>query len=836
MSLSPKPQDADRLKMIGLAECQRGNLAGGLDCFDRSLALHPDQSDVRYNRALILMNMGRAGDAIAGFEETLKAQPAFADAWLHRGNLLMDLDRLEDAVISFDRALALKPDHIEALTNRADALSNLKRFDEAIAGYGRVVTVQPDFAYAWVNQGVALMAAKRFPEALDSLDRALTLEPDVARTHCERAQVLQEMARNDEAIAACDLALRLQPDMAEAWNTRGNAELDLERYDDALASYDCALTINPDYAEALSNCGAALLKLNRHAEAVASCDRALAILPGVAEALNNRGTALLGLERFAEALADFDKALAINPLSATTFSNRGNALQGLLLFEDAVTAYDRALGIDSGHAEAQNHRGNAMQQMDHLEEAVACYERALELRPDYPWVPGQALHNRMHLSDWNGFHARLDDIVERLRRGERSATPFLLQSLIDAPDLHRLAAEAFAAERWPEKGDLGPVVSPPRHARMRIAYVSADFDEHPVTYLLAGMLERHDRTRFETYAISLRAGSGLWRDRVIGAVDHFIEVSGREDADVAAMLREREIDIAVDLNGFTKDCRTGIFALRAAPVQVSYIGFLGTMGAPYIDYLIADPVTVPPETQAHYAEKIAYLPSFQVNDDHQAASERSFTRAEAGLPDNGFVFSCFNLNYKITPDVFASWMRILQRVPDSVLWLYVKASAAVRNLKAEAERQGIDSARLIFAQRVPLADHQARQALAGLFLDTHPYNAGATASSALRAGVPVVTRLGQSFAARMGASLLHAAGLPELIVETSEAYENLAVELALDPVRLAALRRRLADNLSGCALFDTARSTRHVEAAYTAMYDRAYAGLAPDHIHVKETL
>jgi protein O-GlcNAc transferase len=836
MNLSHQPQDSESLRLAGIAECQRGNLAGGLGYFDQSLALRPDQPDVQHNRALILKRMGRAADAVAGFEQVLKAQPAFADAWLQRGNLLMDLDRLEDAVASFDRVLRLRPDHIEAMINRADAMSNLKRFDTAIAGYDRVVALRSDFAYAWINRGVALAAAKRFAGALDSFDRALALEPGTARIHCERAQALQEMARYEEAIAACDAALRLQPDLVEAWNTRGNAELDLEHYDNALASYDRALAINPDYAEALSNRGAVLLKLNRHAEAIASCDRSLAILPGVAEAYNNRGTALLGLERFAEALADFDKALAINPLSATTLSNRGNALQGLLRFEDAVTAYDRALGIDSGHAEAQNHRGSAMQQMDHLEEAVASYERALNLRPDYPWVPGQALHSRMHLSDWNGFDERLDNIARRLRRGERPATPFLLQSLIDAPDLHRLAAEAFAAEHYSAKTDLGPIASPPRHERIRIAYVSADFDEHPVTYLLAGMLERHDRTRFETYAFSLRTGSGLWRDRVTGAVDHFIEVSGCEDTDVAAMLRELEIDIAVDLNGFTKDCRTGIFAHRAAPVQVSYIGFLGTMGTPYIDYLIADPVVVPPEAQAHYSEKIVYLPSFQMNDDSQTTVGRNFSRAEAGLPDGGVVFSCFNLNYKITPNVFATWMRILQRVPGSVLWLYVETQAAIRNLKAEAERQGVDSNRLIFAPRVPLADHQARQALAGLFLDTHPYNAGATASSALRAGVPVVTMLGKSFAARMGASLLHAAGLPELIAQTPEDYENLAVDLALDPDRLAGLRTKLTDNLSRCALFDTARSTRHIEAAYTAMYERANAGLLPDHIHVKETL
>jgi protein O-GlcNAc transferase len=834
MNVSPEPQDADALREAGMVAFQRGSRTRALEYFDRSLALRSDQPDVHFNRAVILLNEERPEEAVAGFEQALKTYPTFVHAWELRGSALQDLDRPLDAMASYEQALRLKPDSVSALISRSDILSNLHRFEEAIESYDRLIALLPDMDHAWTNRGIALVALGRVAEGLDSFGRALELAPDEPRTHSERAIVLQDQGRHEEALAACEIALRLRPGLAEAWNTRGNAELDLGRYDAALVSYDRALAVNPDYPEALTNRAAVLLKFNRHAEALISCDRATAILPGMAQAHNNRGAALLGLERFAEALAEFDKALALNPDSASTLSNRGNALQGLLRFDDAVIAYDKALLLDGSHAEAQNHRGSAMQQLDHIEEAVASYERALAIRPDYPWVAGQALHNRMHLSDWDGFDARLGDITDRLRCGERPATPFLLQSLIDAPDLHRLAAEAFAAEQYPAKPDIGPLKAGARGKRIRVAYVSADFDEHPVTYLLAGMLERHDRKTFEIYAFSLKPGSGHWRDRVTGAVDHFIDAAGREDIDIASLMRAFRIDIAVDLNGFTKDCRTGIFAHRAAPVQVSYIGFLGTMGTSYIDYLIADPVVVPPEAQAHYAEKIAYVPSFQVNDDRQAAG-RFFTRAEAGLPKDGFVFSCFNLNYKITPEVFASWMRILRRVSDSVLWLYVKTPAAIRNLKAEAERLGIDSARLIFAPRVPLADHQARQALAGLFLDTHPYNAGATASSALRAGVPVVTMLGQSFAARMGASLLHAAGLPELIAETPEGYEKLAVDLALDPDRLAAVRGKLAGNLAGCALFDTARSTRHIEAAYTAMYKRVQAGQKPDHIYVRDT-
>ncbi len=785
--------------------------------------------------ALALQSVGRFQAAIAGFDRVLAVQPAHVEAWLCRGNVLMDMDQLAAALDSYDRVLAIEPSHIEALINRSDVLMNQGRPADAVVGYDRVLLASPDFAYAWSNRGQALSALKRYPEALDSYDRALRLDAQMVDVHSRRGDALENLGRHEEAIESCDRALKLHADFAEALNIRGNAQSSLRRFDDALLSYDRALVLRPDYPEALSNRGGALLNLGRHAEALISCDRALAILPGVAEAHNNRGSSLLGLRRFEEALAEFDKALKLKPDSAEMHSNRGNALQGLSRFGEAVKSYNEALGYDSSFADAHNRRGTALQCLDLMEEACASYYRVLELKPDTPWVPGHALHSQMQLSDWTDFGPRLDRVMARLREDGRAGTPFLMQALIDAPDQLRVAAETYAAESWAEHHLLPPLVPPPEHDRLRIAYVSADLGEHPVAYLLAGMLERHDRSRFEVYAISLREASGQWRERIISGVDHFIEVVDKSDIEVTTLLRDLEIDIAVDLNGFTQACRTAIFSERAAPVQVSYIGFLGTMGAPYIDYLIADETIIPQEAQPHYVEKIAYLPTFQMNDDRQEASGKTFTRQALGLPEEGFVFCCFNLNYKITPDVFDSWMRILGRVPGSVLWLYVKSPAAIRNLKAEVEKRGVDADRLIFAPRMPLEDHLARQAVAGLFLDTHPYNAGATASNALRSGLPVLTRMGKSFAARMGGSLLKAAGLPELITHTPQDYEDLAVQLAHDPERLAEIRQKLAANLAKCTLFDTQGSTRSIEAAYVAMHERFRAGQAPDHIYVKDS-
>jgi predicted O-linked N-acetylglucosamine transferase (SPINDLY family) len=866
--LDTAPSNADLLRFAGTAECQLGNAEAGVNLLGRSLEMAPDQPEAHHNRGHALLKLGHAEAAVesydravalrpayasawfsrgmallglkqteaaaASFERAVAARPDFAEAWLERGNALMDIGQMEAALTCFDRALTVQPNLKEAVHHRSDALMRLGRYAEAAQAYERVVALEPGLAYAWSNHGIALMKTGRHAEALFSYDRALALEPGLAEAWSNRGDALGGLGRYEEAIASCKEALRLRPDFANAWNIKGNAEQNLRRPADALASFEHALAVTADTPEGLSNRAGALLNLRRYAEALESCDQALALSPGEVEAHKNRGGALLGLERFEEALAEFNGVLAVRPDSAEVYNNYGNALQGLNRHGEAAGCYDRALRCDPDYVEALSNLGNVLMRLDMTEEAVRAFDRLMNLRPDYPWVAGQALYNRMRLSDWSGFRERIDDITDRLRRGERPVAPFGLHAMIDDPDLHYLSAAAFGDEMRLAPRRLPPLDPPPMHDRLRIAYVSADFGEHPVTYLLAGMLEHHDRTSFETYAFSLGKGTGPWRERVIAGVEHFIDVSDMRDTAIATLMRDHQIDIAIDLNGYTEGCRTHIFAERVAPVQLQYIGFLGTMGVSFIDYIVADAVIIPPEQYDAYAEKIVSLPSFQMNDDRRQASDRAFTRAELGLPEDGFVFCCFNHNFKITPDVFDAWMRILGRVPGSVLWLYAKAPAAIRNLRAEAGRRGIEPDRLVFASNIPLEDHLARQALAGLFLDTHPYNAGATASNALGAGLPVLTRMGRSFAARMGGSLLHAVGLPELIAQSAEAYEDLAVELALDPVRMAAIRQKLADNLAVCPLFDTRRSTRHIEAAYLAMHQRFRAGLAPDHITVRD--
>ena len=465
------------------------------------------------------------------------------------------------------------------------------------------------------------------------------------------------------------------------------------------------------------------------------------------------------------------------------------------------------------------------------DEEIAHYDKALSLKPDIDWVHGDFLYTRMKICSWTDLADSLGNISKKVMANERVAHPFLLLALTDDALLHKKSSEIHIQNKYPFNPLLGPILKRRENQKIRVGYFSADFKNHPVAFLIAELFEIHDRSQFETYAFSLEGAADEMRGRLLEAFDHFIDVEGRSDVEIARVARNFAIDIAVDLTGFTKDSRTGIFSYRAAPIQVNYLGYPSTMGADYIDYIIADKTLIPPDSQSCYSEKVVYLPnSYQANDRGRLISDREFTRQELGLPENGFVFCCFNNNFKILPATFAGWMRILKAVDGSVLWLFQDNSWVVENLINEAQKQGIDAKRLVFADRVPPSEHLARHFQADLFLDTLPYNAHTTCSDALWTGLPVLTLLGRSFASRVAASLLNAIGLPELITNTQEEYEALAIELAIDPKKLADIKLKLVNNRLTTPLFDTSLFAKNLEAAYVQINERYRAGLQPAHI------
>jgi predicted O-linked N-acetylglucosamine transferase (SPINDLY family) len=470
--------------------------------------------------------------------------------------------------------------------------------------------------------------------------------------------------------------------------------------------------------------------------------------------------------------------------------------------------------------------------------AVESFNSAVFLRPGYEFLHGTRLHTKMCICDWTDAGIQIKELARKVECAEKACPPFPFSALDTSPALQRKAAEVWANEKAPFNAELGDIAKRRRGQKIRIGYFSMDFGNHPVALLTAGLFESHDRSQFEVYAFSFGfEKTGEIRSRLEAAFDMFIDVKDKSDREIAMLARQMNIDIAIDLAGFTSGSRTGIFAMRCAPIQVNYLGYPGTMGAHYIDYLVADKTLIPQASQKHYCEKIVYLPdTYMANDSKRPISDKNFTREELGLPQAGFVFCCFNNNYKITPETFDGWMRILSQVEGSVLWLSENNSVASSNLRKEAQQRGVNPQRLVFAQKLPLlGEHLARHRAADLFIDTLPFNAHTTASDALWAGLPVLTCTGEAFASRVAASLLNAIGVPELITSRQEDYEALAIELASQPEKLKAIRQKLQRNRLTTPLFDTALFTRNLEQAYAQMFERYQAGLQPQHMQVSTT-
>lgn len=607
------------------------------------------------------------------------------------------------------------------------------------------------------------------------------------------------------------------------------------RLPEAEALYRKIIFAQPNDFDALHMLGVLCSSTGRHLEADKYFKAALAINSGFAPCHVNYGFCLVSQRRHSEAIERFDRASALLPNLGEAWLGRGNALRGLKRYDEAFAAYKKAIALKPNLAEAYAGCGNMLAALKRYDEAIAAYDHALAIRPDLEFAQGERLHCKMRICDWTNFKPDLQNLAATARDNRINSQPFHFLGISPSAQSVLHCARHWVAKNYPPSDPplwQGKIY---KHDVPRIAYVSADFREHAVTFLIAGLIEAHSKKNFDVLGISLQPEEASETgQRIKRAFKQFIDVSAMTDQQAAQLIRDLEADIVVDLSGFTEQSRTGILAQRPAPIQVNYLGFPGTMGAPYIDYIIADRTVVPVQQQQFYSEKIVYLPdSFQANDRKRLVPAPPPPRAQLQLPDDAFVFCCFNNNYKFTPDVFDSWMRILKQVGHSVLWLVAESETVEKNLRKEAAARGIDAARLIYAPRVSYADHLVRLSAANLFLDTVPFNAGATASDALWAGLPVLTHAGETFASRMAASLLNAIGLPELVTETPEAYEAAAVDFATNPEKAAAIKERLRRNRVSEALFDTERFTRNIEAAYIEMYRRYQAGMPPDHIHVK---
>jgi protein O-GlcNAc transferase len=639
---------------------------------------------------------------------------------------------------------------------------------------------------------------------------------------------LHKLGRLDEAVASYGRAIALRPDFAEAYSNRGVALRNLRRFDDAVADFDHAIALQPGLADVYYNRGIALQNLDRLDQALASYDRAIALKPDFAEALSNRGNIFRELRRLDDALASYDRAIALRPNFVEALIGRGVILDELGRFDEALTNYDRAIALKPDFAEALTNRGNIFQRLRRFDKALESYERALVVRPGYTEALAGSLLVKRQFCDWSGHHEGEWKVrsTSELQPSHRVLWTLLtLSSTLE----EQIACARRVAAKISASANICPLAEHRSGERVRLGYLSADFRSHPVAFLIAGLIERHNRQRFEVFGYSCgpEDGSAI-RARLTAAFDHFVDLRDTSDRQAAERIHADAIDILVDLTGYTEHCRTAILAHRPAPIQVNYLGYPGTMGADFVDYIIVDRFLVPMEQQPFYTERLVQLPNcYQPCEIGQEVVDRTPSRAECGLPEDGFVFCCFNASYKLTPTVFDVWMRLLNALPRSVLWLIAGNPLVKDNLRRKAIDCGVAAERLVFAEPTSRPEYLARLGLADLFLDTLPYNAGATASDALSAGLPVLTCSGETYVGRMAGAVLTAAGLPELVTTSLKSYEALGLRLATEPGLLAPLRQRLVSDRSTMPLFNIARFTCDLEAAYQQMCETWKAGQPP---------
>ena len=683
-----------------------------------------------------------------------------------------------------------------------------------------------------------LLQAGKPAEAQAVLREALRASPDAADCLGLMGLTLAQQGRLDDSIGYLRRAASLEPQNVSHNYTLANVLLMCERHEEALPFHEAAIRLDPKNYWAQVNCGISLSKLQRFDEAIVRFKRAIALQDSHPAAWLNLGNCHRELGQLAAAMQSYDAALKRAPEFADIHYNRGIALVALKRVDEAIASYQRAITLRAGYAEAYYNLGDLLREQRRIDEAEKAYEALYAIAPDFHQVRGQLLHVRLDGCHWDGLDSLYQQIEDDIRAGRNTVQPFVLQAICESEALLAQCARTYSRERYPASSPATAVQASARHefqapkspaadTRIRIGYLCGEFRHQATSLLMAGVYEHHDRQRFSIYAFDSGYDDGSpTRRRLEAAFDEMVDISGMSDLAASDAIRSRGIDILVNLNGFFGFSRQGVFALKPAPVQVNFLGFPGTIGADYIDYLIADPIVIPANSHRHYSEQIACLPNcYQPNDRSRAIADKHFSREELGLPESGFVFCCFNNNYKILPAIFGRWMRILKAVDGSVLWLLKDNPTAEASLRREAAARSVDPARLVFAERWPSDEHLARHRQADLFLDTLPYNAHTTGSDALWAGLPLLTCPGSTFPGRVGASLLHAVGLPELIAPTPDDYEKLAIALARDPGRLGQLRDRLAESRMTAPLFDTVRFARDIERLFLAMVARSRSAL-----------
>ena len=830
-----EPDYAEAHNNLGSVFKETGQLDAAIKSYEKAINIKPDYLEAYYSLGTSFQELGKLKDTVQCYEKVLELRPNLTGTLNNLGNILRELGRFDEAILNYEKAISIDPNFVEVYFNLGTTFQELNQLKNAIKHYKKAIEINSNYHEALNNLGVAYKDLKEFDSAVEAYQMALNIKPDYAEALNNIGIVYKELGQLDDAIKSHKGALNILPEYAEAHNNLGIILIEGKQLNEAIERFKKAIAADANFIEAYNNIGSYYIELNNFDLSLENFQKALLINPNYVEAHNNLGRLFMHLGQLDKAVESFQKSIKIKPNYEYAHNNLGLAYNDLGNWEEAAKCYKRAMTINPSYFEPCANYANLLTDLNDFDEALRIYERANELKPEADYMQGNILHTKMRICVWDNYSNQLIDLQSKINDGKKVIGPFQLIALIDDPEIQSKVSIIYAQDKYPQNNFLPKMDHYPKHKKIRIGYFSADFREHPVAFLTAELYEIHDRSQFEVHAFSYGPNSeDKFNLRIKAGVDQFHDVSKMSHKEIATLSRSLEIDIAVDLSGTTQNCRTEVFAMSAAPIQTSYIGWLGTMGADYYDYLIAAKGMIPKKNQKYFSEKIAYLPSYQVNDSKEILPEASLTLEDLGLPKDSFVFCCFNNTYKITPIVFDSWARILKRVEKSVMMIYVANKSAQNNLTKEITNRGVNPERLYFGENLQRDKYLDRYRLADLFLDTFPYNAGTTASDALKMGLPILTLKGNSFNSREAANIISAVNLSEMIAASQEEYESLAIELAKNPMKYRTIKDKLVDNLPNAPLYNTRLFAKNIESAYKTMFERYHQGLDPDHIYVED--
>jgi predicted O-linked N-acetylglucosamine transferase (SPINDLY family) len=786
--LERAPRNPDALCLLGVLHLMSGQPDAAVPLFRQTLSSEPHHGIALEHLGLAHLLLGQFQDAERELRKAAALPGAPASVFMRLGASLLHQQKPAESAQALRHALELAPEDVDSHLNLGQALARMGDTASARRHFEAVLRLVPTHADAMFNLGVLHLNHDELDEARQWFERIISQTPQYGDAHVNLGIVFQRQLRFDDALTCFRRALELNPALASAGNNLAHTLALQGRFEEAREKYLATLRLAPGFMEA-------------HEGLASTC---------------------LALGRLKEGIVHLRETVRLDPESHGAWTALADALFQDGRLEEAESAGEHAIALDPNAAAPYSIRAQIHVVRGELDRAVAVLEAGFQ-RTRADSLLGMLTHHLHRLCDWEKWRDAWREMARRLDASAELGSPFWLLNESSTAEQQLAYTRRWAASQFrnfhPTPGASGRSPRPAR-PRLRIGYLSSDFHEHAAAYLLAEVLELHDRERFEIFAYSYGPEDhSPMRARLRQACEHFVDIAWDPDDIATRRIAEDALDVLVDLKGYTLGARTSLLARRPCPIQVNWLGYPGTMGAPFIDYLIADEFVVPEGKETAYAERVLRLPHcYQPNDRKRPLIEPR-ARGEYGLPEDGFVFCCFNQTVKITPEIFACWMRLLGRVPNSVLWLVEDNRWATRNLKDAARSHGISPERLAFTPRMPFAQHLARYCVADLALDTFPYTSHTTASDALWLGCPLVALCGETFAARVSGSILTACGMPELIAYSLEDYETLAYRLASDRALMDRIRVQLVSSRQSAPLFDSAAFARDLEQIYIKLVD-----------------